>query len=44
MVRNIGASGLVHELFFLFNNELYFSANDGINGNDLWVSDGTTNG
>jgi ELWxxDGT repeat protein len=27
-----------------FNNKLYFSANDGVNGRGLWVSDGTTNG
>ena len=27
-----------------YNNKLYFQANDGINGNELWVSDGTTGG
>ncbi|MBI4931800.1 MAG: T9SS type A sorting domain-containing protein [Bacteroidetes bacterium] len=27
-----------------FNNLLYFQANDGINGNELWQSDGTTGG
>ena len=27
-----------------FNDKLYFSANDGENGRELWVSDGTTEG
>ena len=27
-----------------FNDRLYFAANDGENGNELWVSDGTTEG
>ncbi|WP_319419354.1 ELWxxDGT repeat protein [Pleurocapsa sp. FMAR1] len=27
-----------------FNNKLYFSAKDGENGSELWVSDGTTEG
>jgi ELWxxDGT repeat protein len=30
--------------FALFNNKLYFSAFDGVNGSDLWVTDGTTAG
>jgi ELWxxDGT repeat protein len=28
----------------VFNNKLYFSANNGVNGSELWVSDGTTAG
>ncbi|MBE9181078.1 pre-peptidase C-terminal domain-containing protein [Oculatella sp. LEGE 06141] len=27
-----------------YNNKLYFTANDGINGRELWVSDGTSAG
>lgn len=30
--------------FFLFDNKMYFSASDGVNGNELWVSDGTVAG
>jgi Ca2+-binding RTX toxin-like protein len=28
----------------VFKNKLYFTANDGVNGQELWVSDGTTGG
>ncbi len=28
----------------VFNNKLYFLANDGVHGNELWVTDGTANG
>ena len=34
-------SGSNPDNFFEFNNRLYFSANDGENGRELWVSDGT---
>ncbi|MEN9518324.1 MAG: hypothetical protein RLZZ381_912 [Cyanobacteriota bacterium] len=30
--------------FFEFNNKLYFTANDGVHGNELFVSDGTAEG
>ena len=30
--------------FIEFNDRLYFTANDGVNGNELWVSDGTSEG
>ena len=30
--------------FIEFNDRVYFTFNDGINGNELWVTDGTTEG
>lgn len=30
--------------FKVYNNLLYFAANDGVNGNELWVTDGTEMG
>ncbi len=34
----------IAEHFTLFNNKLYFIANDSTHGNELWVTDGTTSG
>jgi ELWxxDGT repeat protein len=55
MVANLGQVVLVKNInpdnnnsdadgFTVFNNKLYFRANDGVNGNELWVSDGTESG
>lgn len=30
--------------FTIFNNRLYFIANDGVHGNEIWSTDGTTEG
>ncbi len=38
------AYGSFPDNFTEFNNQLYFSADDGENGRELWVSDGTTEG
>ncbi|MEL6439355.1 MAG: ELWxxDGT repeat protein [Cyanobacteria bacterium J06621_8] len=44
-VSNYGfANGSYAFNFIEFNDKLYFTANDGENGNELWVSDGTTEG
>ena len=40
---NPGDSSNIYSLIE-FSGKLYFSANDGITGNELWVSDGTTEG
>ncbi|HEY8657667.1 MAG TPA: T9SS type A sorting domain-containing protein [Hanamia sp.] len=32
----------VFSTFHLFNNHLFFMANDGVNGSAIWVTDGTT--
>lgn len=36
--------GSLPQNYFEFNNKIYFAANDGVNGNELWVTDGTTAG
>jgi ELWxxDGT repeat protein len=37
-------NGSFPENLTVLNNKLYFTANDGVNGKELWVSDGTENG
>src|SRR4030095_6067281 len=45
LVKDINASGNEGVNFLvLFDNMIYFQANDGINGKELWKSDGTTAG
>ncbi|MDD4289717.1 MAG: CARDB domain-containing protein [Patescibacteria group bacterium] len=49
VIKNInqtinGTSFTTSPYFTNVNNKLYFVANDGINGYELWKSDGTTNG
>ncbi|MEM8721502.1 MAG: ELWxxDGT repeat protein [Cyanobacteria bacterium P01_G01_bin.39] len=39
-----GAYGSYTAGFTVFNDKLYFTADDGEHGNELWVSDGTTEG
>ena len=41
-VRNTGTLSQDHPV--VFNNRVYFAANDGINGEELWSSDGTVVG
>lgn len=42
LIKNIQSGGESSPgLFTEFNGNLYFSANDGVNGKELWVSDGT---
>jgi ELWxxDGT repeat protein len=41
---NPGSGSSYGDLFTMFNNKLYFQANDGTNGYELWVTDGTAGG
>lgn len=50
MIRNINGinsssiSNSNNNLYIKFNNEVYFLANDNVNGNEIWKTDGTTVG
>lgn len=45
LLKNIHPTGNSDaECFFEFNNEIYFRANDGTNGSELWKSNGTEAG
>ncbi len=41
---NPGLNGSDPHMFYPFNGKLYFAANDGTNGMELWSTDGTANG
>eukprot|EP00501_MAST-03F_sp_TOSAG23-6_P001637 GSMAST32.ASY1.ANO1.1704.1 assembled CDS len=41
---NVGATGSDPSFLTVFEGSLYFQADDGIHGRELWRSDGTTNG
>jgi ELWxxDGT repeat protein len=40
----VGSGNSYTSQFTVLGTTLYFSANDGVNGYELWKSDGTTNG
>ncbi len=45
MVKNINPTGSSNPDHLIeYNGKLYFTANDGINGTELWISDGTVAG
>ena len=46
MVKDIdpGADGSAPEELHAFNGDIYFSADDGSHGRELWKSDGTAGG
>ncbi len=41
---NPGSDGSYPNYFTEIDNQLYFTADDSENGNELWVSDGTSEG
>lgn len=40
----IGSKGSSPQNFFVYHNKLYFTANDTVNGHEVWCTDGTPNG
>jgi ELWxxDGT repeat protein len=44
ITQDIGSSNLTDNNSIVFNNELYFAANDGVHGFELWKTDGSTEG
>jgi ELWxxDGT repeat protein len=41
---NSSLPGGISSEYYYFNNKLYFSSHDWLNGNELWVTDGTESG
>lgn len=41
---SVGGDSSLPDNFTIFNNTLFFTANDGVNGIELWKTDGTTAG
>ena len=42
LIRGLASRGPAD--FTVFDGKLYFRADDGVNGTELWVTDGTENG